>query len=391
MSKKSKIILSVILMTASIPLSIIYYKAQKHGEIIVAKASQYLSKKTGRKVNIGSVSYSVVDGLVIKDALIKEKDGKTDFLSFKRAEIKINEKKFIDGELVFEKVAFYGGKLRIENTQGKWNFEDLLNLLPPSQKPIQLVWNAKEFSFEDFFVSFFLNNMEISLDKCDLSILHRSSTGGNFFFSLSTKLSGIKEKKFFSADLQSEGDLVYDYALLKSAKIDTDMENILYDQVSVKSLSFSGHFLDMDKKLFSNFNSELEIKNLFVPSLKKNFPSFSLNIEMAEKALGKNILSEKDFSIENLSIYAKSKKSESEINFSVKSNLIDIQFFSLASLDKGDNIKAVLEISDSKMKLNALSDFNKVKFQENLSETLGKSLEKLILEFEKMIVIKIVR
>lgn len=391
MSKNAKLILSAILLTAALSLSVLYYKAKKHGEIILAKASEYLSKKSGRKVIIGSLSYSIIDGLIMKDVSIKEKDAKTDFFSFKRAEIKIDEKKFINGELVFKKAAFYGGKLRIENREGQWNFKDLIKLLPPSQKPIQLVWNAKEFSFEDFFISFFLDDMEVSLDKSDLHISHRSLTAGNFFFSLSSKLSLIKEKDFFSASIETEGDLVYDYALLKSARIDANMEDISYKQISIKSLSFSGNFLDLDKKSFSNFNSDLKVENLFIPSLKKNFSSFSNNLEAIEKALGKNILKEEDFSMKELSISARSKNSESEINLSMDSNLLDIQFSSLASLDRGDNINAVLEISDSKIKLSALSDFNKVKFKDDFSETLSKSLEEMILKFEKTIILKIVK
>lgn len=394
-SKTAFILFTVFLSAATAISLIVYYRLKKQGDTLIEKIGTYLSQKTGRKVEIASIKYSPLDGLILRDVVVKEKDDKTDFFRFKKAEIKIDEKEFIKGNLIFENASFHNGRLRLERKNGEWNLKDLMSLLPPSKKPIHLVWNAREFSFENF--DFYLINAneedeEITLNNTAFSLSHRSATGGNFSFILKASANALLYSKLFSCEIDSTGELNYDYASLKSLRIKTELKKISYDQMSADSAYFSGEFFDLNQKHPKNFRAEISLNNFFIPSSDSSYSSLLKRMEKAERALGRNISAEKEFSLRQLKASISVKKSKAEITSSFDSNLLSLQLSSYCDLpSKSDVISAELISGSSKIKLDAVSNFSNVSIKQEFSETASEALKSAILEFEKGVLFKILQ
>lgn len=395
MSAKSKVVFILLLCAATALSSIVYYRLKKKGDTLIEKTGTYLSQKTGRKVEIASIKYSPLEGLILRDVAIKEKDGKTDFFRFKKAEVKIDEKEFIKGNLIFENASFHNGRLRLERKNGEWNFKDLMSLLPPSKKPVHLVWNAREFSFENF--DFYLideskAHEEITLNNTAFSLSHRSATGGNFSFTLRSSAGAILYSKLFSCEIDSAGELNYDYASLKGLRMKTQLKKISYDQMSADSAYFSGEFFELNQKGPKNFRAEVSLNNFFIPSSDSSYSSFLKKLEKAEKALGRNISMEKEFSLSQFRASVTAKKLKADITLSIDSNLLSLELLSSCDLTaKSDTIKAELTAGSSKIKVDAVSNFSNVNIKQEFSETASGALKSAILEFEKGVLLKILQ
>ncbi|NLI10749.1 MAG: hypothetical protein GX447_08365 [Elusimicrobia bacterium] len=392
MPSKKKILIISVLVSFSLISSLGYLYFKKKGNEITSKTAEYLSKKTGRKTVIEKIYYSVLDGITIKNAQIKELSGEKNFLSFEKAEIKINEKEFLKGNLLFEKARFYSGKARITKENGIWNFQDLSNLLPPSRKPIHLVWNAKEISFENFDLYFYESDTgkEITLKNAFVSLSHRSSLGGNFSLSVSASADALINGKLISFEIDSQNELIYSYADLSALKTKTKLNKIFYSDISAQEALFKGEFMSLNKKEKRNYKTDLYLKDLFIPSSNDTYSSVMKYVGSVEKALGKNIAKEKEFILKEANFSAWTKDLKSEIKFSADSNLISLNFSSVCDFNiRRDEIKADLSAKELKLNFDAQSDFSKVKIKQDFSETAAEAFKKAVLDFERNILIKI--
>ncbi len=391
MGKKGKIFFSIsAILIFSIFFSLYIY-LKKRGDAAALKAAAYISMKTGRKTEIASASYSIMDGLVLKNAAIKEKDGKTDFFRFERAEIKLNEKELIKGNLLFEKAEFYNGRMRIVKEGPSWNFKDLIDLMPASKKPAHLLWNAKTLDFNnfDFYIAFDPSKSEFSASGADFSIEHRSSLGGNFSAHLGGSFAGLIEGKLISFKMKSAADVVFDYAKAGSAKADIVLENISYDQISASRAALNGEFFRLENSSGKSFKVNFSLKDLFIPASDSSAIEIFSILDKLQRAMGKNISSHKEVSVESLNLQANSKNGLAELNFSVSSNILSLELKSNSSLNpKQDKIKASIEAGDFKLSIDAESDFSKIHLKQDLSETSSKAVKELILKFEKDLLLK---
>jgi len=392
MSSKIKIASALALILVIFLISIAYLHFKRQGDILILKIGNYLSQKTGRKSEIGSIEYSLFNGVILKNVVIKEKDGKRDFLKFEKAEIRINEREFIKGKLIFEKAKFYSGKLRLENKNGKWNFEDLLKLLPPSNRPIHLIWNAKELSFDNF--EFYFSDPqkieELSLSKSSLVLLHRSSVAGDFFISFNGFIGTLINKKLFSCELALNSNLIYDYSEMKSAKIKAVLNKISYDQIYADSVLTEFEVFNINKKEHKNFNGEIAFKNMFIPYSNESYQYMLKTLGKLEKALGRDISLEKEFLLKEMKASISAKNLEAKINISLNSNLLDLLFSSHSSfIDKKDEIKLEIQAGYSKINIDAISDFSNVELKQQLSETAQEAIKNGILEFENKVILKL--
>lgn len=391
MKRNIKILLAISCCLISILLITSYFYFKKKGDLIAAKAARYVYQKTGRNIEIAFVSYSLIDGLILKNLLVKEKDGKTIFFRCEKAQIKLDEKKLMDGTVLFEKAKFYNGHFRISKQGQEWNFKDLIDIIPPSKKPIHLLWNARSVSFEnfDFYVTFDLSKNEFSASKVNFSIDHRSSLGGNFFAQMSGLIGGIFDSKPISFELKSQADIVFDYAKTKSVKADIELKDISYDQISAPLAKLTGVFFHIENPLRKNFKIDFSLRNLFVYRLDKSAVKLFSIIEKLEKAIGRNISSSKEISVERLDLHANSKNGLAEFIVSCSSNILSFKLNSKSRLNpKKDSIKIIADAGDLNLSIDAESDFSKVFFKQALSETSSEAFREIILKFENDFLIK---
>ena len=123
--KKFLIVALLLIVVTAIALTVfikIYVTPEKVKGLIISLAEESLN----RKVSIGEIDINVLKGIGVKDFVIKESDGKTDFLKCKDFVLKFKLMPLLSKRVIIDKLKIVSPSIRIErNKEGKYNFEDI--------------------------------------------------------------------------------------------------------------------------------------------------------------------------------------------------------------------------------------------------------------------------
>lgn len=126
------VFLLLVVLIAGLAVFVNYYLTDERvKELVIPQAEASL----GRKVGIGDISIGLFSGITIQDFLIKEKDGKTDFVSAKAFVLNYNLLPLLQKKLVISEVRLDEPTLRIiRDKKGQFNYASLAILTPAPQK-----------------------------------------------------------------------------------------------------------------------------------------------------------------------------------------------------------------------------------------------------------------
>ena len=143
---RTRLLLAVLLLAAAAAGGFAYFKYRSFSRYLAAQIGGQAGKKLGREVKFKSISFSPLKGVVIKEACVSRRPdfSKGNFFCAEKTIIRPELGALLKNKLYFSRVAFDKPVLKVREKGGRWDFEDLLALLPDTDKGLYLTWNASE-------------------------------------------------------------------------------------------------------------------------------------------------------------------------------------------------------------------------------------------------------
>ncbi len=278
----SVLVLFIIIAIIALNLAVkSYLKKDKIKSLVVPKAEKAL----GRRVDIGDVSVSLFKGVTLKEFVIKEQDGKTNFLKIKEFVLKYKILPLIKKRIVISKIKIDSPYVRIfRDSRGKFNYETLRILEQKSKKsekgkearrdktlPFSLTVEKIEVVNAHVIVEDALKEIPDTDAKADASITLSMGKDGLIF----------KGRSNFSAQL------LYGVKILLHGKLSFTNTNINYlvdVDVEGEKLTLSGDIRDYTKKpsvLLKVSSSFIDLAKL--KSITEKFPEKSSKVSKKRK------------------------------------------------------------------------------------------------------------
>ena len=124
--------LLLVVLIAGLAVFVKYYLTDERvKELVIPQAEAAL----GRDVSIGTISIGLFSGITIKDFLIKEADGKTDFVSTRAFVLSYNLLPLLQKKLVITEIRLDEPTVLVSrDTKGQFNYASLAILAPGEEK-----------------------------------------------------------------------------------------------------------------------------------------------------------------------------------------------------------------------------------------------------------------
>lgn len=164
----------------------IYVTPQRVKEFVIPAAERSLN----RKIDIGEINISLLQGIGIKDFYIKETDGETDFVRCEEFVLKFRLLPLLSKRVVIDEIKLVSPGIRIERDKdGKYNFEDIgqkKETEKPEEKkaddsgalPISLVVSSASISNAKLSVTDHKGGLPDIKSSADIDIRVESISGG---------------------------------------------------------------------------------------------------------------------------------------------------------------------------------------------------------------------
>ena len=129
---RSKIALMLLVVLGLGAGGFAYVKYRNFSDYLIGAISSQAGRKLGRQVKFKKISFSPLDGVVIDEPCVSRAPdfSKGAFFCAARAVIRPELSGLMSDRLYFANVEFEKPVIKIRETGGKWDFEDLLALLP---------------------------------------------------------------------------------------------------------------------------------------------------------------------------------------------------------------------------------------------------------------------
>jgi hypothetical protein len=238
---RARVLLALLLLAAAGALAFTYFKYRKLSAFVVDQIGGQAAKKLGRQVRFSSVAYSPFKGIVLRDACLSRLPdfSKGEFFCAKKTVIRPRLRALLRNRVSFSSVVFEAPVLKVRERAGRWDFEDLLALLPETDKGLYLTWNASELALRGGRVEADLetSGLSLALEDLDLELGHYSSYGGNFGLEAAGLAKTVYKGKLVSAGFSLKTDSNFAYGGLSSAKGEFRARDISYGAMTLETLS----------------------------------------------------------------------------------------------------------------------------------------------------------
>ena len=185
--EKKTIIISV--LSTILVISFFYFGARFASKKIVENLSAAFEKQFSRKLELGKISYSIIDGITVADIRISHPQNPRNIAySIKKTAVFFELLPLLKGNFVLSKIKFENANFKlIRNKNGNWDFNDIQSALPKTKDKFYLNWPRQIIAkkSEIFIIDKVSDNMW-KLQNADLKLLKRLSPYGGSF-SLSTE------------------------------------------------------------------------------------------------------------------------------------------------------------------------------------------------------------
>lgn len=125
----------VILVVVGLAVFVRFYLTDERIKAIVIPQAE---KNLGRTVAIGDISVGLLSGISIADFIVKETDGKDDFINVKSFVISYDLLPLLQKKLIISEISLQEPTIRVQRDRaGKFNFESLTILEKGEEKPVK--------------------------------------------------------------------------------------------------------------------------------------------------------------------------------------------------------------------------------------------------------------
>jgi len=197
-----------------------YIKYKKFSGYLIDSINSQAGRKLGRQIKFKKISFSPLEGVVIDEPCVSRAPDftKGNFFCAARVVIRPEFAELMRNRVYFANIELDKPVIKIRETGGKWDFEDLLALLPTTSKGLYLTWNAKKMSLKGatLEMDFASSGNSVAFENADLTLLHYSALAGNFSLNLSGDVKTVLKGQLVTAKVELKTDLNFEYAGLTS-------------------------------------------------------------------------------------------------------------------------------------------------------------------------------
>ncbi len=389
--RKKFIIISAI--SLALIISGFYFGTPLASKKLLKNFSESYSKKLNRQIDFGKISFSFIDGLIIDDINIFEKNNSSkSAYSIKTTALNFETLPLLKRNFILSKIKFKNAKFTlIREKNGDWDFSDIQAILPKPKDKFYATWPKQILAenSEIFIIDKMSDNMW-SLNNADLRFSKRLSYyGGSFSISAEGILKGsLLKNSFVSKEIKSNIKAEFQEDNLNSLFGEIKLKDSACNDVHIKNINLKWNFLGInsseDKQ---DYTAEFKIEELLVPNIDN---SFRKNITEAfktfSKIYGKEIPEIHELIFKNIS----AKTSFTKDMFHIKDFKIDSNVFNIKAdlkLNKTDNIDLNFKgkVMDKEMNITAQGPYDSPHIKPEFSFTLRTKLVSFIKTLTKEI------
>ncbi len=385
-----RIALAALLLFAAGGGAFAYFKYKKLSTYLITQLSGQAAKKLGRQVKFRSISFSPLSGVVIKEACVSRRPdfSKGNFFCAAKTVIRPEFSALLKNQIYFSRIAFEKPVLKVRERNGVWDFADLLELLPKTDKGLYLTWNASELTMTGAALEADLESsgLSLALENANVTLKHYSSFGGNFGLSADGLVKTVLKGKLLSGEVKLKTDANFDYGGLSSTKGDFGAAELSYGAVTLESLKTDWSLFNIRKPLAEkNYTVNLTAEKLIIPGQETSIrDGVSKGLALFSAAMGKAAPRIED--IEMSSLNAAFRLNDSALAFkdlALRSNFIDLSA-GLAIDGPAKTAEASIDaaIGSSRLKISASGPMSSPGIKPVLSATLSAKFKEALAGIE---------
>jgi hypothetical protein len=248
-----------------------YLKYREFSTYLINRINSQTGKKLGRQIKFKKISFSPLEGVVIDEPCVSRAPDftKGNFFCAARAVIRPELTQLMKNRLYFANVELEKPVLKIRETGGKWDFEDLLALLPKTSKGLYLTWNARklELTGAALEIDFGSSGNSVSFENTDIKLLHYSTLAGNFSLSLNGEVKTIIKSQLAAGKAAFKTDLNFEYAGLTSAFGGLEISDAAMGAATLKKAALKWELFNIHKPAPAKSYAALaKAESLFIPA-----------------------------------------------------------------------------------------------------------------------------
>jgi hypothetical protein len=385
-STRARMILAALLALAAGGGAFAYFKYRSISNYLVSSITAQESRKFGRQIKFSSVSFSPLEGVVIKDACLSRRPdfSKGNFFCAARAVIRPQLSALLRNKVYFSRVTLEKPVLKVRERGDEWDFADLLALLPRTDKGLYLTWNASELYMTGATLEADLetSGLSLALEDADLTLKHYSSFGGNYGLAAGGLVKTAVKGKLLSARVSLDADANFDYGGLSSVKGTFTAEKAAYGAITLEGLKAGWELFNLRKPLADkNYSATLEARGLVIPAHENSVrDGVARGLDLFSAAMGRPAPKIED--IEMPSLKASFRLDNSELAFrdlALRTNFMDMDA-SLALNGPAKTADAALDlaIGPNKIKMAASGPMKEPAISPALSDTLSAKFKEAL-------------
>ncbi|HBB66390.1 MAG: hypothetical protein A2X28_08260 [Elusimicrobia bacterium GWA2_56_46] len=289
-----------------------YVKYRNFSDYLIARINSQEDKKLGRRIKFKKVGFSPLKGVVIDGPCVSRAPdfSKGTFFCAEQAVIRPDLAQLMRNRLYFSNIELEKPVIKIRETGGRWDFEDLLALLPRTSKGLHLTWNARKLTLKnakleiDAAASGRKPAGSIALENVNLTLLHYSSLAGNFSLNLDGGVKTIFNGQLLAANISLSTDLNFEYAGLASASGKAEFTDAALGASTLKKAALNWKLFGLNKpEPAKNYAAGLTAEELFIPA-QSGGAAQAVNeaMRLLSSILGKETPRVEDIRMKNLAL-----------------------------------------------------------------------------------------
>jgi len=387
---RARLVLAVLLLAAAGGGAFAYLKYRRISNYLASQLGGQAAKQIGRQVRFKSVSFTPLKGVVLREVCVSRKPdfSKGSFFCAEKAVIRPKLSELLRNRVYFARIAFDKPVLKVREKNGRWDFEDLLALLPETDKGLYLTWNADELTMNGAVLEADLetSGLSLALENASLKLEHYSSFGGNYGLAAQGRVKTIFRGKLVSAEVALDTDANFEYGGLSYTKGGLSLEKVAYGAVTLERFRTDWTLFNLRKPLAEkNCAVSFSAGGLLVPGQENSArDSVAKGLELFSAAMGKPAPKIEDIEMSELSAAFSLNDSALAIkDLRLRTNFLSLDG-ALALDGPGKKADAQLraELGTSRLELSATGPLGAPEIKPLLSATLTARFKSALADLE---------
>ena len=387
---RKRLIIAALLLAAAGAGGFAYFKYRKISDYVLEQVSGQAAKKLGREVKFKSAAFSPLKGIVIREACVSRLPdfSRGNFFCASKVVIRPKLGALLRNQVYFSSVSFERPVIKVRERGGRWDFADLLALLPDTDKGLYLTWNANTVQLRGAAVEADMetSGLSLTLEDLDLSLEHFSSYGGHYGLEGKGRLKTVHSGKLVSAEVEFSNDANFEYSGLSSASGKFRAEALSYGAATLESFEARWNLFNMLKPLAEkNYDLSVRAEGLLIPAQEGSARArVAEGLQLFSRAMGRPVPEVDDVKLNSLkAAFALDNSVIALKGVELRSDFISLDAaLTIFGPPRKADAELKAEIGGSKFSLSATGPMDKPRIKPLLAATLDAKFRTALADIE---------